>query len=162
MLLNSIPFLLFFLAVIIPYYTLLSRSRKAQNVWLLLASYVFYGMADWRMLPLLAATTLAFYGLGWQIARAEATNPMRASRLTTFGVVIGILVLFGFKYLGFCVEQFTALLARMGLHVQVLTLRIVMPLGISYFLFKLMSYLIEIHRQHIRPETDLVAFSAYV
>ena len=113
MVVNSINFWRFFAAVVVPYF-LCFRGQRGQNVWLLLASYVFYGWADWRILPLLVGVTAVFYGLGLAIARNNESNPRRASQLTTLGVFLGLGILFYFKYFGFFVQEFTALFASLG------------------------------------------------
>lgn len=162
MVVNSINFWIFFAATLIPYFLLFRAGSKWQNVWILLASYFFYGWADWRMLPLLVAMTLIFYGLGIAIRRNNITKPSRASGLKTLGVVIGLGVLVYFKYLGFMIEQFAALFRSWGMNVGESTFKIIMPIGISFFTFKLMSYVIEINRGNLEPERDIVKFGTYV
>ena len=75
MVVNSINFWLFFAATLLPYFLLYKSGSKWQNLWLLFVSYFFYGWADWRMLPLLAVTTLIFYGLGIAIGSNTESNP---------------------------------------------------------------------------------------
>lgn len=162
MVVNSINFWLFFIATLLPYFLLYKAGSKWQNVWLLLASYFFYGWADWRMLPLLAVTTLIFYGLGIAIGRNMETNPKKAARLKTLGVVIGLGVLVYFKYLGFMVDQFVTLFRSWGMNVGESTFSIVMPIGISFFTFKLMSYVMEVNLGNIKPEKDIVKFGTYI
>ena len=159
---NSLIFWAFFAVVLLPYFTVLRRSARWQNLWLLLASYVFYGWTDWRMVPLLIAVTVLFYFLGIKIQQSNESSPRQASRLTTIGVLIGVGVLFYFKYLGFCVKQFSELLVSMGLQAHRSTLSIIMPVGISFFTFKLMSYVIEVHRGNIAPSRDFTAFATFV
>jgi D-alanyl-lipoteichoic acid acyltransferase DltB (MBOAT superfamily) len=78
------------------------------------------------------------------------------------GVCLGVGVLLYFKYFNFFITSFSDLFSMLGLHTDWHTFRIIMPAGISFFTFKLISYVIEIHRRHIEPETDAVAFAAYV
>ena len=73
MLVNSVNFLLFFSIVFIVYYFLLRNNAKAQNIWLLLASYFFYGFAEWKMIPLLLGATGIFYAMG-NLVRIDSTN----------------------------------------------------------------------------------------
>lgn len=162
MVVNSINFWLFFTATLLPYFLLYKAGSKLQNVWLLIASYFFYGWADWRMLPLLAVTTLIFYGLGVAIGKNVATNPKKASRFKTLGIIVGLGVLVYFKYLGFMVDQFATLFRSWGLNVGESTFSIVMPIGISFFTFKLMSYVMEVNLGNMTPEKDIVKFSTYV
>ena len=149
MVFNSIPFLLFFVVVFFVYWVLLKKSTKAQNVFLLVASYFFYGYANWRMLPLLVVSTVVFYFLGKGIGRAK-TEKM-ASWLRVFGVVLGVGLLFYFKYLGFFVNAFFSL-----------SLRIIMPLGVSFFTFRLMSYVMDVYNGEVEPTENIVDFAVYI
>ena len=99
MIFNSIPFVLFFVVVFFVYWIFLKKSTKAQNIFLLIASYFFYGYADWKMLPLLIVATLVFYYLGKAIA--EAKSEKQGYRLTFAGVVLGVGILLYFKYFNF-------------------------------------------------------------
>lgn len=159
---NSIIFWGFFIVVLIPYFTFLRKSNKAQNWLLLVASYFFYGWADWRMLPLLLIVTIVYYSLGKNIQLNIGVNDRRASKLTTLGVVLGVGVLVYFKYLGFLVEQMATLLTSIGLSVHVPTLKIIMPVGVSFFTFKLIGYVIEVHRQKLSAVNDFVAFATFI
>lgn len=161
MVVNSINFWLFFAIVVVPYF-LCFRSKRGQNAWLLAASYVFYGWADWRILPLLVVVTAVFYVLGIAIGRNNDAHPRRASHLTTLGVLLGIGVLVYFKYFEFFVHEMAALFATLGMPDSLRTLHIVMPIGISFFTFKLMGYVIEVHRQTIRPTSDIIQFAAFI
>lgn len=162
MVVNSINFWLFFAAVLLPYFLLYKAGSKWQNLWLLLASYFFYGWADWRMLPLLAVTTLIFYVLGIGIEKYIESNPKKASQLKVLGIVLGVGVLFYFKYLGFFVNEFAALFRSWGLNVGKSTFSIIMPIGISFFTFKLMSYVLEVHLGAMKAERDIVKFGTYI
>lgn len=164
MVVNSIPFLLFFSVVFVIYYLPISRkSPKFQNLWLFLSSYFFYGYTDWRMIPLLLGATAVFYGLGlWLKHLMDKGKVKDASWVTTLGVVIGVGVLLYFKYLNFFAESFADLLSLIGLKVSWTTLHIVLPVGVSFFTFKLISYIIEIHREHIEPCCDFIEFGTYI
>ena len=118
MVVNSYSFLIFFIIVFIGYYLPVSKtSSRYQNTWLLLSSYVFYGMADWRMITLLLGATVVFWGLGlWLRSQMDAGHTRAASRITTFGVVLGIGVLLYFKYLNFFVQSLAGLLQTIGPH----------------------------------------------
>lgn len=156
----SLPFLVFFVVLFALYYSPLRRVGKAQNVLLLAASYFFYGYASWKLLPLLAAITLVYYFLGLGIARASGEK--KAERLNAVGVVLGVGLLLYFKYLNFFIGSFASLFEAMGLQTNIHTFKIIMPLGISFFIFKLISYIVEINRGRIEPEKDIVAFATYV
>lgn len=164
MVVNSVRFLLFFIVVFTVYYLPVSKKHpRFQNLWLLLSSYFFYGVADWTMVPLLIGATLVFYGLGaWLKSEMRKQHHKNASRLTTFGVCLGIGLLLYFKYLNFFAESFAELLSSIGLKATWTTLNIVLPIGVSFFTFKLISYIIEIHREHIEPSKDFVEFATYI
>lgn len=160
MVFNSIPFVLFFVVVFFVYWMLLKRNTKAQNVFLLVASYFFYGYADWKMLPLLMVSTVVFYLLGIGIGRAKTEKA--ASWLKVLGVVLGVGLLFYFKYLNFFISSFSDLFESMGLHTNWHTFNIIMPLGVSFFTFRLISYVLDIHNDEIEPTKDVVDFATYV
>ncbi len=164
MVVNSFSFLLFFIVVFIGYYLPLCKNHpRYQNIWLLLASYFFYAYADLRMIPLLLGSTVVFWLLGlWLHREMEKGHMEKASRITTLAVILGIGVLLYFKYLNFFAESFASLLQSVGFHVSWSTLHIILPIGVSFFTFKLISYVIEIHREHITPSRDLTEFAAYI
>ncbi len=159
MIINSFGFLLFFIIVFVIYYFPLKEKTKMQNWLLLIASYVFYGIADWRMLPVLLIATLLFYILGIKISNS---SDKKASLYTAISVVAGVGLLFYFKYLNFFIESFAELFSYLGLKTNFNTFNIIMPLGISFFTFRLISYTIEINRKKIPPTKDFISFATYV
>ena len=144
MVVNSISFLLFFVVVFIVYYLPVCRNNpRYQNTWLLLVSYFFYGYTDWRMVPLLLGAILVFYFLGlWLRREMDQKHTRNASRITSFSVVLGIAILFYFKYLNFFADSFANILQAVGFQVSWTTLNILLPIGVSFFTFKLISYII--------------------
>lgn len=164
MVVNSFGFLLFFVVVFSGYYTPIIRNNpRYQNTWLFLASYFFYGFADWKMIPLLLGTTVTFYGIGiWLKAEMEKGHAQKASNITTLGVFLGVGILLYFKYLNFFADSFALFLNSIGLTVSWTTLNIVLPIGVSFFTFKLISYIIEVHREHIQPSKDFIEFATYI
>lgn len=162
MLVSSLNFLIFFIITLIVYYLLIKKSKRLQNICLLIASYIYYGIVNWKMIPLLLFSTLIFYYLGIIISKQNKVNEKKASRYTTLGVLIGLLVLLYFKYLNFFIESFSDFLCAIGLQTNISTFNIIMPLGVSFFTFKLISYIIEIHRENIKPCEDLISFSTYI
>lgn len=160
MVFNSMPFLLFFVVVFFVYWLLLKKNTKAQNVFLLVTSYFFYGYADWKMLPLLMVATVVFYFLGIGIGKSKSEKA--ASWLRTLGVLWGVGLLLYFKYLNFFIESFSNLFESMGLHTNWHTFNIIMPLGVSFFTFKLISYVIEVYRGEIEPTRNVVDFATYI
>ena len=160
MVFNSIPFVLFFVVVFFVYWLLLKKSTKTQNIFLLVASYFFYGYADWKMLPLLIVATAVFYFLGIGISQSESEK--KASILRALGVVLGVGILLYFKYLNFFIESFANLFESMGLHTNWHTFNIIMPLGVSFFTFRLISYVIDVYNGEVEPTRDVVEFATYI
>lgn len=164
MVVNSFCFLLFFVVVFIVYFLPVSRNTpRFQNTWLFLVSYFFYGYTDWRMIPLLLGSTVLFYLIGaWLRSEMDKGHTRNASRITSLGVVLGIGILIYFKYLNFFADSFASLLQTAGFHVSWNALNIILPIGVSFFTFKLISYIIEIHREHIQPSTNWIDFAVYI
>lgn len=159
--LNSLLFILFFSIVFILYYC---RSEvRWQNVLLLFASYFFYGYIDWKMLPLILGMTLLFYYTGAYIGKLrKREEDKKAYWTTTVLVIIGLLPLLYFKYFNFFVDSVVDFLSLFGFQNTTRTLNVLMPLGISFFTFRLISYAIEVNRSKMEPSTDFVAFATYV
>lgn len=164
MVINSLAFAVFFAVVFVGMFLPWTmRSALRQNAWLLLASYVFYAMADWRMVPLLMLATAVFYLLGRKVDDMVKSQRWRsASCFTTLGVVLGVTLLLVFKYLNFFGQSFAALFQAAGLSCTWTTLHIVVPVGVSFFTFKLISYVIDIHRQRIEPAGGWLQFATYI
>ena len=159
MIINSFSFLIFFAIVFFLYYFPLKEKTTAQNWLLLIASYVFYGIANWRMIPILLISTTFFYFLGKEIPKG---SDKRSAALSTLGVIAGIGLLFYFKYLDFFITSFADLFNNIGLKVNWSSFGIIFPLGISFFTFRLISYVIEIHRGKIKPDNSFVTFATYI
>lgn len=169
MLVNSIIFWIFFAIFLLPYFTLMRGSSKIQNLWLLAASYVFYGYADWRMAILLLIATITFYVLGLAIKKVSSTKSQVSGKTTltpktlaVLGVILGAGMLLYFKYLNFFIEQFAALFGLFGLRTNYSSFNIIVPIGISFFTFKLIAYIVEVYKGNMEPCKDFVTFATYI
>ena len=133
MAINSLVFFVFFSVVFVLYYMPFLKKGYGtyQNVILLLSSYFFYSYADLRMLPLLLVVTAVFYLIGIGIEKNE-DKPL-ADRLLLLGIVLGVGMLVYFKYTNFFIQSFSNLLNSIGLHTSWPSLKIIVPLGISFF-----------------------------
>jgi len=160
MVFNSIEFLIFFVIFFVLYHLALKEKTKVQNILLLLASYVFYAYANWKILPLLMLTTVVFYGLG--IAASDAKTDKRKSLFTLLGIVFGLGALLYFKYFNFFLSSFKSLFEMFGLQTNLHTFNIILPIGISFYTFRLLSYMIDIQRGKIFPTRNIIDFAAYV
>lgn len=139
------------------------RSARMQNALLLLGSYAFYIGTDARMALLLLVATAASYALALEVERLLRRDRLRAaSWLTTLGVTAAVGLLLVFKYLDFFAQSVAGLLSALGLQADWTTLNLVLPLGLSFYTFKLISYIVEVHRERLAAERDFVKFAAYV
>jgi alginate O-acetyltransferase complex protein AlgI len=159
MLFNSIDFAVFLPIVFILYWSLNDRGLKLQNLFIVAASYTFYGWWDWRYLGLVVFSTVAGYVSGLGIARARDRRTRDAWLLVSIAVNLGLLAFF--KYFDFFVESFGAAFTFFGGEISTRTLGIVLPIGISFYTFQTLSYSIDVYRKDIEPTTDYVAFSAF-
>jgi D-alanyl-lipoteichoic acid acyltransferase DltB (MBOAT superfamily) len=160
MLFNSIEFIIFFVVLFVLYHLACKEKTKYQNILLLVASYAFYAYANWKILPLLIVSTLVFYYLG--IAVHNAKSEKKKSLLTAIGIVAGLGVLFYFKYTNFFITSFKDLFDSIGLQSNLHTFNIILPIGISFYTFRLLSYIIDINNEEYEPTRDIVVFSTYV
>ncbi len=158
MLFNSPTFVIFFILVFSLYWLL--RDRGRQNVLLLLASYVFYGMWSWKFLLLLMATTTVDYLCGMRIQANTDQKKRRFWMLLCVGC--NLTVLATFKYLGFFLHETAALLEGFGLHANIPLLQILLPVGISFYTFQSIGYVIDVYRGKVTAVRDLSLYALYV
>lgn len=144
MLFHRIDFFVFFLVIYLIYILL---TRKAQNVWLLAASYFFYGMWDWRFLSLLWLSTLVDFIVGWLIGAKKGP----ARRWLIISIVVNLGILATFKYANFFVDNFVSLLHTFGWQISPHIPAIILPVGISFYTFQSMSYTIDVYRGATKP-----------
>lgn len=163
MIINSISFIIFFIIFLFVYFLFFKDNTKRQNLFTLVASYLFYGWADWRMVPLLIVYTIIFYFVGIRIEKANCEyNKKKAKNYLLVGITLGFGILFFFKYLNFLLFGIVKLSCWLGLRVNYSSLKILLPLGVSFFTFKFISYVVEIWRGNVRPTRDFVTFATYI
>jgi len=160
MLFNSISFLVYLPVVFIIYWCLAHKKIKYQNLFILVASYIFYGWWDWRFLSLIFLSSLSDYLIGLQIYTAP--NFKKKKLLLIISIVINLGFLGFFKYYNFFVDSFIVLFKAMGITLQKGTLVVLLPVGISFYTFQTLSYTIDIYRGKLKPAKDIVAFFAFV
>jgi len=162
MIFSSVEFAVFLPIVFLLYWFLFSKNAKWQNICLILASYTFYGMWDWRFLGLLAFTTFSTWFSALYIGRYWKTNQQRAKFILTINVVINLLILCFFKYFNFFVDSFVDLFTLFGIVLQKATLKIILPVGISFYTFQSLSYSVDVYRGKIETAKDALSFFAFV
>ena len=160
MLINSIVFWIFFAVVFLVYY--LIRNSRGQNAWLAITSLVFYGYVSIKLLALFVVIIAFYYGIALGTEKRKNNSTASTKWLKVFGVFAGIGVLIYFKYLNFLITEFSTLLTSIGFTVNTGTLNIIVPLGISYFTFKLISYIVDVVNGKFQAEHDIVKFTAFV
>ncbi len=164
MLFNSIQFAIFLPIVFLLYWFVfdrfISKSKhqlRLQNAFVLVASYVFYGWWDWRFLLLIAFTSFCSWGSGLLIGKAETKGKAKTWMWLNIVLNLGILALF--KYYDFFVTEFAQLF-----HISTdgLLLKVILPVGISFYTFQALSYSIDVYRGKIASTKDIVAFFAFI
>ncbi len=151
MLFSSIPFLYYFLPVVMGLYFLV--PRKGKNAVLLLSSLVFYGWGEPKLLFLMLFTILLFYLCGLMIGMAGG----RKKFWLTVSVVVSLALLGLFKYADFFIGSFNS---ATGLSLPLL--KLALPVGISFYTFQCLSYTIDVYRGEVPPQKRLISFGAYV
>ncbi len=157
MLFTSYIFWVFFAVVFILYRRLRHRT---QNYMLLVASYVFYGYWDWRFLFLMLFSTVVDYCAAILIAR-DQSRPRRKSVLIS-SIVIQLSLLGLFKYFGFFSQQLASVFSLVGIPVYLPALEFLLPVGISFYTFQTMSYMIDVYRGEYPCEKNFVNFALFV
>ncbi|MDY7106390.1 MAG: MBOAT family protein [Actinomycetota bacterium] len=148
-----------FLIVVLTVGWALYQQPLRWKLFMLAASYVFYGWWDWRFVGLIMASTVVNQALA--TAAARAPNP-RAARIAVGAAVAANLGVLGFfKYYGFFVDSVSDLFETVGMGANLPLLRIILPVGISFFTFQAMSYVIDVHRRVIPPASAL-DFAVYL
>ena len=158
MLFNSITFLIFFTIFFLIYWFVANRNVKIQNLILLLGSYVFYSFTDWRFLSFLIGISALNYLLGVYIE--QATKYKRF--LMYIGLLQGIGGLAFFKYYNFFITSFNDVFHSLNVNLNLQTLNILIPLGISFFTFRTISYVLDVYNENIKATKDWVVFFNYV
>jgi len=147
-----------FLSVVLLIYPRLQWRR--QNMFLLVASYYFYGAWDWRFTSLLMVSTVVDYFVGQRLHLA--TDLRRRKLLLAASVVVNLGILGFFKYFNFFVDSFGVLLGGAGFDPHMPVLRVILPVGISFYTFQTMSYTIDIYRKRLEPTLNFIDFALFV
>ena len=148
-----------FLPLVFFIYWGLRNHLKWQNAFLLLASYVFYGWWDWRMLSLILLTSVSSWGTAL-LMRGDRSGVDKM--WATLNIVLNVGILCVFKYLNFLRDSFVDLLGLFGINPDWPTLHILLPVGISFYTFQAISYTIDVYRGDIKPTRNAVAFGVFI
>lgn len=160
MLFNSINFALFFSLVFLLYWLMLKKSVKLQNLLLLASSYFFYACWDWRFLFLLLFFTFVGYICGLRISTSPTQR--RKKLWLIISLVTSLSILCFFKYYNFFVHSFQDFLSLFGMHSHIHTLQIILPVGISFYAFHVLSYLLDIYSGKRVVTSNWIDYSLFV
>ena len=157
MVFNSLHFVWFFLVVYAAYRVL---PHRAQNWLLLIASYYFYASWDWRFLGLLIASTLVDFSCARALDRTASPTARRALLVLSLGFNLTLLGFF--KSFNFFADNLHTVFGSLGWRLDFVTLRVLLPVGISFYTFVTMSYVIDVYRRELPATRNLLDFAVFV
>ncbi len=160
MVFNSFNFVVFIIPVFLLYWLVFKKSAVYQNILLLGASLFFYAFADWRFLILLVTCILINFLLGLRIN--SESNERKQQVYLYLGVIFNVGLLLYYKYFNFFLEGFYDMLNAFGVTSSHTALSILLPLGISFFTFQNLGYLLDVYNEEIEPNSNVLEFSLFV
>ena len=160
MLFNSIDFAIFFPIMYVIYWSINKTRLNIQNIFIVFSSYFFYACWDYRFLSLIIFSTIIDYFSALKIVSEKNQNKRKLILYVSIFSNLGIL--FFFKYFGFFIENFQSVFSFFGAKVNISSLNIILPVGVSFYTFQTLSYTIDVYRKNILPTRDFISFSAFV
>lgn len=160
MIFNSVNFVIFLFVVFFLYWFVFNKSLKAQNLLLLLSSYFFYASWDYRFLALLVFSTFLDYYTGMKIDQAVNISAKRFWLWLSILANVGFLAFF--KYYNFFISSFAEAVGQLGITVDTWTLQIILPVGISFYTFHGVSYIVDIYNGKIKHQSNFVDYAVFV
>ena len=157
MLFNSLQFLIFLPIVFILYWFVFKKLR-AQNLLVVVVSYIFYGWWDWRFLILIFITTLFSYISGLMINKFREKGKI----ICAVNIIINLAILGYYKYFNFFADNLQLLFSQFGYQLDWVTLDIILPVGISFYTFQALSYTIDVYRKDTPATRDFIAFTSFI
>lgn len=157
---QSLEYLIFLPVVFILYWMLCRGSKTLQNGLIVVASLVFYGWWDWWFLGLLLLTAFSTFFASMWMGRTD--DEKKRKWINVGAIVLNIGILFFFKYFNFFVQSFADAFSLFGTEINVHTLKILLPVGISFYTFTALSYSIDVYQRKVEPTRDVLAYLAYV
>jgi D-alanyl-lipoteichoic acid acyltransferase DltB (MBOAT superfamily) len=160
MLFNSIDFALFLPIVFILYWFATKGKKGLQNILLLVSSYFFYACWDWRFMFLLIFSTFLDFYTGIKIF--ESSNPKMKKFWLYLSIVVNLGFLGVFKYYNFFADTFVDFFSILGFNIQLNSIQLILPVGISFYTFHGLSYILDIYNNRIKPERNFIDYAVFV
>lgn len=160
MLFNTLNFAFFLPIVLLLYWYTTKQNLKAQNILLLISSYFFYACWDYRFLFLLIFSTALDFFSGIKIYQSQTRNQKKFWLWLSIIINLGFLSVF--KYYDFFAESFSNLLSSIGIQTNFWTLKLILPVGISFYTFHGLSYIIDIYKNRIKSENNIIDYAVFV
>jgi alginate O-acetyltransferase complex protein AlgI len=158
MLFDTPIFFIFLILVVAVYWRL---PHRGQNIFLLIASYFFYGWWDWRFLFLMAGSTITDYWVARGIE--HSANPTIRKRLLILSLVLNFGFLGFFKYLNFFFDSFARLALLLGAHdIPTALIRVILPPAISFYTFQEVAYIVDVYKGRIKAADSLIEYSLFI
>ena len=159
MLFNSLQFLIFFPVVLLVYYAIPNRAKQ---IWLLLASYFFYMCWNAKYALLLFTSTAVTFLSGILIDKARALSKRHMKYVVAGSFIINLGILFFFKYFNFAMDLFQKSAGLLHITLNVPTLDVILPVGISFYTFQALSYTVDVYRGDVKAEKSFITYALYV
>ena len=160
MLFDSIDFAIFLPIVFILYWFVANKNLKLQNALIVVSSFLFYGWWDWRFLLLMIGSASVDYFVGLSLIKQE--NKFKRQLLALCSITVNLGILGFFKYFNFFVDNFITAFSFLGVKFHPTSLKIILPVGISFYTFQALSYTIDIYRKKLKPTKSVVDYFAFV
>lgn len=160
MLFNSFEFAIFLPLTFLVYWFVVNRKLSVQNLFLVAASYFFYGWWDWRFLSLMMISSTIDYILALKIY--DCSNKTKRKLLLIISLAVNLGILGFFKYYNFFIANIEDFYLIFGLKLNLKLLKVILPLGISFYTFQELSYTIDVYKKQHEPTRDIVTFFAFV
>lgn len=158
MLFDSPAYFVFLIPVVLAYWQL---NRRAQNIFLLLASYFFYGWWDWRFLALMIGSTSMDFLIAQKISPDRADTNRK--KWFIISLVLNFSILGTFKYFNFFADSFSAALGTLGIHnIPLPLIRIILPPGISFYTFQEVAYIADVYKGRLAPAKSFIEYGLFV
>jgi D-alanyl-lipoteichoic acid acyltransferase DltB (MBOAT superfamily) len=160
MLFNSQEYPFFLFLVFLLYWFIFYRDKKKQNTLLFLAGYVFYSFWDWRFLFIILCSTAINFLAGLRIKKNQGKKIAKKIFIST--ILINITLLFIFKYFDFFFESVSNLYFFLGFQKEPIYLKLIVPVGISFYTLHSLSYIADVYLNKIEPEGDFITYAVFI